>query len=88
MWELDSFVGHRLYDGELDARGVIYRTIFLSPFLRLSFYFGFVLYLLPARAGRMFGFGMDLIPFLFGGIVSLVTKRRMKSHDGNDGLTI
>lgn len=68
----------------------IERSTALAYFLtsRASLHFVFVLYLLPARAGRLFGFWMDLIPFLFGGFVSLVTKRGMKSYDGNDGLMI
>jgi hypothetical protein len=30
-------------------------------------------------------FWLELIPFWFGGLVSLVTKKGMKSHDGHDG---
>ena len=57
------------------------RSIVCCLFLSFEdiFTFGFVLYLLPAHAGRLF-IWMDLIPFWFGGSVSLVTKRGMKSH--------
>lgn len=37
---------------------------FLISLFEGIFYFGFVLYLLPAHARRFFGFGMDLIPSL------------------------
>lgn len=58
----------RSYRGSFSVSYFHFKSIF--------YIFVSVLYLLPAQAGRFFGFWLDLIPLLIGRIVSLVSTQK------------